>query len=518
MKSPLCICALVAAAHVAVAGPDLTKEPAPVLDEAVTAAASDSAPTVVGGGVKTTGHFTEGNAFLVAPLWDDLGRHGTMGGSILFAEPYFSWGEEGEISTSLGFGFRHLFSTQTRADALTSTSADLLQEGFFVGANVFVDYMNTQADSNLWQFGVGAEAGTRYIEVRGNYYIPLGDGERVDRFDFTTLEPQRRGGQLTSITARTRTIDVIEEPMEGWDAELAVLVPGLDKWFDVRLMGGYFEFYGGDGGALFSSADIRGWKAGVEVRPVPAVVLSATWYENEFMVDDHWLFGLRLEIPLGKPGSFTPRRRHLQERLVEPVRRQNASINVGVNTEQVGPTQVVHIKSNAQLASFLTQAAQGSSGSSGSIILVTTGGGSQGSSSSSQGATVGIGAATTNVTAGVVRTGAGGSLTLTGVNTTGQTTIGSGSLTGLTAASGATIGGGTVIINFFSGGTLTLNSAVTFTFPANVLFSSLILGRDFTIGGNSVPAGTYPVTGGAIDVGGTVIPLGGAGVAPSTTP
>jgi hypothetical protein len=60
---------------------------------------------------------------VVFTLWDDLGKRGTMRGSILFAEPYFSWGEEGEISTWFGLGFRHLFSTQTQADALTRTSA-----------------------------------------------------------------------------------------------------------------------------------------------------------------------------------------------------------------------------------------------------------------------------------------------------------------------------------------------------------------------------------------------------------
>ena len=192
--------------------------------------------------------------------------------------------------------------------------------------------------------------------------------------------------------------------MEGWDAEVAVLVPGLDRWFDVRLIAGYFEFYGDNGGAVFSSADISGWKAGIEVRPVPAVVLSATWYEDEAFVDNNWMFGVRLEIPLGRPGSFTPRRRHLQERLVEPVHRQNASINVGVTTEQVGPTRVVQINNAAELASFVSNVSDGSSG--GLIVLTSTGGGGADSG----------GTLNTSAGAGLTKTGEG-ALTLNGSNT-----------------------------------------------------------------------------------------------------
>jgi hypothetical protein len=357
--------------------------------------------------------------------------------------------------------------------------------------------MNTQADSSLWQLGIGAEAGTRYFEVRGNYYIPLGDGQRVDRFDFTALEPHMSGGQLTSITARTRTIDVLEEPMEGWDAELAVLVPGIDKWCDVRLIGGYFDFEGGDGGALFSSADLSGWKAGIEVRPVPAVVLSATWYENIDFVDDHWMFGLRLEIPLGKPGSFTPRRRHLQERLVEPVRRQNASINVGVNTKQVGPTKVTEINSNAELTSFVSQASN-SGGSSGNVVVVTTGsGGSQGSSSDPAGGL--LGSITTT----------GGVLIISNNGGGGGNSGGGG--TALVVGPPGIYVPGTALASGWSASLFTLSVSGTFTgpltFASSVPFKSLILGRDVIIGGNAVPAGTYPVTNGTIDVGGNIISL-----------
>ena len=106
LKSPALFVALFAliSSHSLIAGPVPMKEPVLVDDKAVTLGSPESAPSVLGVGVKSSSHFTEGSAFIVEPLWDDLGKRGTMGGSIIFAEPYFSWGEEGEISTSLGLG------------------------------------------------------------------------------------------------------------------------------------------------------------------------------------------------------------------------------------------------------------------------------------------------------------------------------------------------------------------------------------------------------------------------------
>ena len=60
-------------------------------------------------------------------------------------------------------------------------------------------------------------------------------------------------------------------------------------------------------------------------------MISATWYENQRLVGDHWMYGIRLELPFetadigdGKGGfwghiksAFKPRRRHLAERLYE---------------------------------------------------------------------------------------------------------------------------------------------------------------------------------------------------------
>jgi hypothetical protein len=93
------------------------------------------------------------------------------------------------------------------------------------------------------------------------------------------------------------------------------LVPGLDRHVDLRLLAGLYDY----------GQEMRGARFGVELRPVPAVVLSATWFEDAGPMGDHWLAGVGFQIPLGAAPKtqLTPRSRSLKERLLEPVARQS---------------------------------------------------------------------------------------------------------------------------------------------------------------------------------------------------
>jgi hypothetical protein len=76
----------------------------------------------------------------------------------------------------------------------------------------------------------------------------------------------------------------------------------------------------------------------VEWRPVPSVVLMATHYDDDRFNKGQWLAGVRFEFPLGRSPKeqLTPRRRTLQERLLEPARRRHApQIGEAAKTEQV---------------------------------------------------------------------------------------------------------------------------------------------------------------------------------------
>ncbi|MEZ0386152.1 MAG: right-handed parallel beta-helix repeat-containing protein [Verrucomicrobium sp.] len=338
-----------------------------------------SLPGILGAGVKTTEDYTDGNVFLVVPVISSLGQDGILGGDVLYLQPYSSWGEGGEVTASLGLGWRHLFNNQpvtaiTRHDG---HQAGFMEEGVFIGGNLFIDMLDTEADNQFWQLGFGVEAGTRYLEVRANYYLPLSDRQMAEEFRTRETNRSSRTSSADSVTplndpfatgnsiqqdalfatrqtttTTTTTIERLfqrfEEGMEGWDAEVAVLVPGLDKYMDLKLIGGYYSFdnqpFGPQKGG---TGNVEGWKAGAELRPVPAVVLSATWYEDERFVGDDWLFGFRMEVPfeMGDLGdgkgfwgrvadSFRPRRRHLAERMAEPVHRQNAAIKIANSVEK----------------------------------------------------------------------------------------------------------------------------------------------------------------------------------------
>lgn len=333
----------------------------------VVIAVQDSAwtSTLFGTGIKTNDEYTDGNIFLTVPIWSTIGRDGTLGGNYLFIEPYTSIGEEGEVASSLGLSYRHLFSREPASALQKRGRAKFFEEGWFAGGSLFVDMLNTQRDNKFWQLGVGAEVGTRYLEFRGNYYIPLTSQKLAERNETTqtftssstTLkqtdsgsDPTATGNQIvqdvnlttsaittTSTTTVHTVTEIFEKGMEGWDAEMSVLLPWVDQWMDVKLIGGYFSFDNQPFGPQeFGTGKVHGWKLGTEIRPVPAIVLSGYWYEDKRFTGADWTVGVQLQVPLDRTwkDSFKMRRRHLLEHLAEPVHRQNDAIKVGNKKEE----------------------------------------------------------------------------------------------------------------------------------------------------------------------------------------
>src|SRR5688572_16674009 len=109
----------------AAAGKD-AKEPLAIADRAW-------GSTIFGTGIKTNDKYTEGNVFLTIPVWSTIGRNGTPGGSYLFVEPYTSVGSEGEVASSLGLSYRHLFSREPISAIRKRGGAAFFEEGWFVG-------------------------------------------------------------------------------------------------------------------------------------------------------------------------------------------------------------------------------------------------------------------------------------------------------------------------------------------------------------------------------------------------
>ena len=169
--------------------------------------------------------------------------------------------------------------------------------------------------------------------------------------------------------------------------DATLLVPGIDRWADLRVIGGYASFESPTVGSL----EYDSWRLGVDFRPVPAVVLSAMWHENERLFGDQWLFGVGVEVPFetrnlgdGKGGfwrqvkrAFQPRRRHLAERLIEPARRHSLPMQLGTSVERVETEAyyaVSMILPDGQVVRVVerVEGGGGASGTSGSSV--TTGG------------------------------------------------------------------------------------------------------------------------------------------------
>jgi autotransporter-associated beta strand protein len=332
-----------------------------------------------------------GNFSGLVPLYGSLGEAGTLSGSLLFAEPYGQWIEGGAYQAGIGAGFRHLFGKQSVAALYEQPKGvvGFLEEGIYVGANAFLNGANTGVGDSFWQLAMTAEVGTRWLELRGRYHLPLDDGQRsAQRFVNSYSRSLNFGGGIRgkeTLTVDT-TLSLLTESLRGWQVDATLLVPGIDRWADLRVIGGYASFESPTVGSL----QYDSWRVGVDFRPVPAVVLSAMWHENEQLFGDQWLFGVGVEVPFetrnlgdGKGGfwrqvkrAFEPRRRHLAERLIEPARRHSLPMQLGTSVERV-KTEAYYAVSlilpDGQVVSVVERVA-GSGGASGTgRTSVTTG-------------------------------------------------------------------------------------------------------------------------------------------------
>jgi len=309
---------------------------------------------VFGGSVVGEAGRMEGNVFSVFPLNDLIGWGPQVQHAVFFVQPLMGWQEGGSTTASLGLGFRKLFGDPTQGNSKLADDIDLFGEGWYVGGNVFADWMQSPRGFGHWQTSAGVEVGSRYLSFHANYYWPLTKekrwGEnttrRIDLLGATTtrsrndptlfIGPEITSGPLagtrdvhidttyrevTQLRLRTTdfTFGFYEEALRGWDASVDVLVPKLDRYIDLRLRAGLYGFHEGEVADGF-----HGWLVGAELRPVPAVALIASCFEDGRDDEPQWLVGVRFEVPLGNgtKEAFKVRRRTLHERVTEPVVRQ----------------------------------------------------------------------------------------------------------------------------------------------------------------------------------------------------
>jgi hypothetical protein len=106
--------------------------------------------------------------------------------------------------------------------------------------------------------------------------------------------------QVTSTTTTT-TFGIFEQGLEGWNAEAGVLVPGLDKWMELRLFAGGYNYQDPKGG------DIAGFKARAEARVTEGVTFDLEYWEDEELVGGNWVGGVRVSVPFDIGNLFAGR-------------------------------------------------------------------------------------------------------------------------------------------------------------------------------------------------------------------
>ena len=68
-------------------------------------------------------------------------------------------------------------------------------------------------------------------------------------------------------------------------------MPGLDKYFEMRLFAGYYHYNNPFG------RDFRGFEARAEARLLPGVIADVSYYDDQYFMGSHWIAGIRAEVP-----------------------------------------------------------------------------------------------------------------------------------------------------------------------------------------------------------------------------
>ena len=475
------------------------------LDNAVQPKAPLMADGVLNMGLESAGSVMDGQFSVLLPLRSTLGDKGVLDGSLVFAEPYATWIERGAVQGGLDLGVRHLFGDQP-VSALSDTSphvAGFMDEGFYIGANMFANMLERTSGIRYWQMGLGAEIGTRYLELRGHYYLPLTNGETSHYSNSATYRyannmPLIGGGQIINqdVTTVRNSWDVLHESLEGWDLEAAALVPWLDQWVDLKLVGGYSRFQSNTLDAIRYDS----WKTGAELRPFPACVISATWYENQRLVGDHWMYGIRLELPFetadigdGKGGfwghiksAFKPRRRHLAERLYESAHAHQLEPQVASYVSKRKIEEQSHYRETVIFPDGTVMSFTGSS----SFSSQYTRGTSSSPVTSTGTGSISIVPATGSASAGLVISSTGSSAAASGSTASYGSTISVGSSSyGASASTGAVYNLSDWSSLVASGTTSTANYGSTISTSGSIIDVSR-----FQITGSTTPPTTPPTT------------------------
>ncbi len=260
-------------------------------------------------------HLTGGYVDSITGLYATQSRN-----SFLFLDSRYHYEDNTQFLDETGLAFRQRIPNQE----------------IIIGVNAFYDALRTQNDNDIKQLGLGAEILTHWIDARFNYYLP-----NDDRFETGRFQAHQSFTQPGGVLTNTQSFKTYEQGLEGFNAEAGFLVPGLDRYAEVRLLAGYYHYNNPFG------SDYEGFKARLEARLLPGLIADVEYWDDKVLNGGHWTAGVRASVPFaplnilrgrnpfeGAGEYFTPRSRDFQERMSEMIIRSHR-----VQTANSGPIQ-----------------------------------------------------------------------------------------------------------------------------------------------------------------------------------
>jgi hypothetical protein len=206
----------------------------------------------------------------LTPLW-------TPGTAALFYNGRTSIYDDQQSFSSYGAVFRYRVPNQ-----------DII-----FGVNAYYDSIESQNGRQYDEFGIGAELMTHWVDARFNYYLPDMKRERVynshDHQDDIHSDPFN-GGTLTTETTINRNLDRFESPLEGLNAEVGFLIPGLEN-YEVRAFAGYYHYLNPFG------TDYDGFKARMEAHITHGIVAGVEYWDDAKLTGGHWTGEVSATLP-----------------------------------------------------------------------------------------------------------------------------------------------------------------------------------------------------------------------------
>ena len=273
----------------------------------------------VPGMITLGGRFSE---HLQSVYLDSLTPFWRPGNAVVFLDTRNTYNDSHQYESSYGLGVRYLVP----------------DHDIIIGANAFYDSLDSQFDNQFHSFGFGGEILTHWIDARFNYYLPDSDdilsGSDQRKSKSTTVSGVLQQGDLLTRTVstrtRSRTFRTFEAQLEGWNAELGFLIPGVERYMETRVFGGYYHYNNP------FTHDYEGFKARLEAHFLPGLIGNVEWWNDAYLKGGHWSADIRASVPFsffnlfsgrnpfeGAGDAFRPRQREFRERLSDMVMRSH---------------------------------------------------------------------------------------------------------------------------------------------------------------------------------------------------